>query len=239
MSQEDKRKRQRGDKQELWPDKRLKLIDVDKDDRKSPGQSLGSKATTSIRISLPPSASEVASMDLNTDDDSLPELTREITSSPDSQDTHLLDDFSQCENPSPLGPSPEPQVDQDKVQMLDDAALFSELLRSPSPTLSHTGVEYAKDDLQTRIPPQYISPADVCPSTERDPLLAHLPAEAVLDFQHENVRTKKKPRVTLHVRPRNAAPKRKVSLRLKPPKKVPKQALKPFEGTKNRSKRRV
>ena len=181
-------------------------------------------------------------MELTTDDDLLPELTHEISLSPDSEDTHSLDGFSQYENTSSIGPLPRPKVDQDKVQILDDDALLSEFLRSPSPSLSHTGMEYDKDDLQTIIPPQTIVPADVCLSTERDPHLADLAAEDVLDFQYENVQIKRKPCVTLHVRPTKAASKRKVSLRLNPPKEAPKQAPKPKSmrpGPKNRSGKRV
>lgn len=116
ISQQGKRKRQGGDKQDLWPsDKRLKLISLDKEDRKPPRQLLDPKATEALQISLSPKLSEVAFMDLTTDDDLLPELTHEISLSSDSEDTHSLDDFSQHENTLPIGPLPGPKVNQDKV----------------------------------------------------------------------------------------------------------------------------
>jgi len=244
ISQQGKRKRQSGDEQKVRPsNKRLKLITLDEEDRKPPRQSLDPKATEVIQTSILPKGSEVAFMDLTTDDDMLPELTHEISLSPDSEDNYSLDGFfSQHENSLPTCLLPGPNLDQDKVQMLDDDALFSAFLCSPSPSLSHTDVEYGKDDLQTSIPPQTIVPADVCFSTERDPHLADLAAEDALDFKHKNVQTKKKPCVTLHVRPTKAASKPKVSLRLNPPKKAPKQAPKPKSmppGSKNRSGKRV
>lgn len=243
MSQQGKRKRQGGDEHELWPsDKRLKLINLDEKDRKPPIHLVDPKATEAIQISLSPKVSEVAFMDLTTDNDLLPDLTHEISLSPDSEDTHSLDGFSQHENTLPTCLLPGPNLDQDKVQMLDDDALFSAFLRSPSPSLSHTDVEYGQDDLQTSVPPQTIVPADVCLSTERDPHLADLAAEDVLDFKHRSVQTKKKPCVTLHVHPTKAASKPKVSLRLNPPKKAPKQAPKPKSmrtGPKNPSGKRV
>ena len=165
-------------------------------------------------------------MDLTTDNDMLPELTYEISLSPNSEDTYSLDGSSQFENTLPICLLPGPNLDQDKVQMLDDDALFSVFLRSLSLSLSYTDLEYSKDGPETSIPPQTIVPADICLSTERDPYLADLAAEDVLDFKHKNVQTKKKPCMTLQVRPIKAASKPKVSLRLNPPKKAPKKASK-------------
>ena len=226
-SQQGKRKRQSVDKQELWPsDRRLKLISLDEEDRKPPKQILDPKETEAIQIPLSPKVSDVAFKDLTTDDDLLPELTHEISSTPDSEDAHLLDGFNQYKSSSLIDPLHGPKHHQDKVRMLDDDALFSEFLRSPSPSLSHNSVGYVKDDPQTSMLPQTIVPADVCQSREGDPHLADLAAEDILDFQHGNVQTKRKPHVTLHVRPAKAVIKRKVSLRLNPPKKAPKQAMK-------------
>ncbi len=77
-------------------------------------------------------------MDLTTDNDMLPELTYEISLSPNSEDTYSLDGSSQFENTLPICLLPGPNLDQDKVQMLDDDALFSVFLRSllSIPTLS-------------------------------------------------------------------------------------------------------
>ena len=239
MNQQGKRKRQDGDEQEVrLSDKRLKLITLDEQDRKPPKQSLAPKATEASQTSISPEVSEVAFMDLTADNDMLPELTHEISSlSPDSEETHSLDGFSQHENTLPTSLLPGPELDPDKVQVLADDALFSEFLRSPSPSLSQTGVDYGKDDLRTSMPPQTIVPADVCRSPERDPHLADLAAERVPDVKHKNIQTKK-PCVTLHVRPTKPASQRKVSLRLNPPKRAPKPKSN-RRGPKNRSSKRV
>ena len=172
MSQKGKRKRQGGVEQGLQlSDKRLKPIAFDEEDRKPPRQLLNPKATEAIQTSTPPEVSKVAFMDLTTDNDILPELTHEVSSlSPKSDETHSLDGFSQHENTLLTSLLPGPELDQDKVQMLADNALFSEFLRSPSPSLSQTGADYSKDDLQTSIPPQTIVPADICLSTEKTPI---------------------------------------------------------------------
>ena len=109
------------------------------------------------------------------------------------------------------------ELNPDKVQVLTDDTLFSEFLRSPSPSLSQTSTGYGNDDLQTSIPPQTIVPADICLCTKRDPHLAGLATERVPDVQYKNIQTKKKPRVTLHVRATRTVPKRKVSLRFRRP----------------------
>lgn len=81
-----------------------------------------------------------------------------------------------------------------------------------------------------------ISTAKYCshgclPYIQRD---LHLVGVATVDVKHNEVQTKKKPCVTLHVRPAKAVSKPKVSLRPNPPhkepgkapKKVPKKTLK-------------
>ena len=238
MSQKGKRKKQDGDEQEVrLSDKRLKLIPLDEEDRKPPRQLLNPKATEAIQTSTSPEVSKVAFMDLTTDDDMLPELIHEISSlSPESDEKHSLDGFSQHENTLLTSLLPGPEFDQDKVQMLADNALFSEFLRSPSPSLSQTGADYGKDDLRTSISPQTIALADVCLSSERDPHLADLATEHVPDIKHKNIQTKR-PCVTLHVRSSKTASKPKVSLRLNPPKRAPKsKSIR--RGPKNRSGKR-
>ncbi len=113
MSQERKRKRQGGDEQEVrLSDKRLKPITLDDDgDRKPPRQSLDPKAAKAIQTSLSPKVSEIAFMDLTTDEDLLPELTHEISFSPDSENTHSLDGFSQYKNTLPIGQLPGHKLD--------------------------------------------------------------------------------------------------------------------------------
>lgn len=177
-------------------------------------------------------------MDLTADDDMLPDLSHDISLlSPDTEETHSLDNFSQRENILPTSLIGEPEHDSDKVQMLADHALFSEFLRSPSPSFCPIGADYNKDDLRTNIPPQTMVPANICLSPERDPHLVDLATERVPDVTPKNTQTKR-PYVTLHVRPTKTASKPKVTLRLNPPKR----AQKPKSigrGPKNRSSKRV
>ena len=171
-------------------------------------------------------------MDLTANNDILPELSCDISLlSPNIDETHLLDSFSQQENILPTSLIGEPEFDPDKVRMLADDALFSEFLRSPSPSLCHIGADHGKDDLRT------IVPANICLSPERDPHLADLATEHIPDVKHKNIPTKR-PCVTLHVRPTKTASKPKVSLRLNPPKRTPKPKS-IGRGHKNRSSKRV
>ena len=99
ISQEGKRKRQGGDEQAVTlSNKRLKPVALDEEDRKPPRQLLDPKATEAIQTSTSPELSEVAFMDLTADDDMLPELTHEISLSPDSENAHSLEGLSQHEN---------------------------------------------------------------------------------------------------------------------------------------------
>ena len=177
-------------------------------------------------------------MDLTADGDVLPELSHNMSSlSPDTDEIHSLDSFSQQENILPTSLIGEPELDPDKAQMLADDALFSEFLRSPSPSLGYIGDGHGKDDLRTSISPQTIVPANICLSPEKDPHLADLAVERIPEVKHKNTQTKR-PCVTLHVRPTKPASKPKVSLRLNPPKRAPKpKSIR--RGPKNRSSQRV
>ena len=223
-SQKGKRKREGGDEQELRPsNKRFKPITLDDEEEpKPPGHLFDPKATDASQTSLSLETPTVSLMDLTSDNDMLPELSHDISLlSPDTDKTHSLDSFSQQENILTTNLIGEPELDQDKVQMLADDALFSEFLRSPSLSICHIGADHGTDDLRTSIPPQTLVPTDVCLSPERDPHLANLATELVLDVKHKNIQTKR-PYVTLHVRPTKTASKPKVSLRLNPPKRAPK-----------------
>lgn len=75
----------------------------------------------------------------------------------------------------------EPELNPDEVQMLADEALFSEFLRSLSPSLYYIGADYAKDDLRTSISPQTIIPIRISPR------LAEIASERVPDVRYKNV----------------------------------------------------
>ena len=223
-SQKRKRKRQGGDEHEIEPlNKHFKPITLDdEEDSNPPGHLSDPKVTDASQTSLSPETLKVSHVDLTADDDMLPELTHDISSlSPDSDETRSLDSFGQQENILPTSLTDELKLDKDKVPMLADEALFSDFLRSPSPSLCDIAADHGKDDLRTSIPPLTIIPADICLFPERDPHLAGLVAERILDVKDKNLQTKR-PCVTLHVRPTKTASKPKVSLRLNPPKRAPK-----------------
>ena len=154
--------------------------------------------------------------------------------SPDTDETYSLDSFSPQEKILPTSLMGEHELDPGKTQMLADDALFSEFLRSPSPSLCHIGVDHNRDELRTSISPQTIVPANICLSPERGPYLAVLATERVPDVKQKN-RQAKRPCVTLHVRPTKTASKPKVSLRLNPPKRLPKPKSN-RHGPKNRKR---
>lgn len=239
-SQKGKRKRQGGDEQELRSSNKCSkpITLVDEKDPKPPGHLFDPKVTDVSQTSLPLETPKASLMDWTADDDMLPKLSHDISSlSPDTNEIHSLHSFSQQENILPVNLIDEPELDQDKVQILADDALFSEFLRSPSPPLCHIGADNGKEDLQISISPQTIVPANVCFFPERDPRLVALVTEPVPDVKDQNIQTKR-PCVTLHVRPTNTAFKRKVSLRLNPPKRAPKpKSIR--RGPKNRSSKRV
>ena len=238
-SQKGERKRRGEDEQELRPSKkRFKPNTLDnEEDSKPPGNLFDARATTVSQTSLSLETPEVSVVDLTADDDILPELSHDMSSlSPDIDETHSLDSFSPQENILPTSLISEPELDPDKVQMLADDALFSEFLRSPSLSLCQTGEDHGKDDLRTSIPPQTIFLANICLFPERDPHLADLVSERVLDVKHKNVQTKR-PFVTLYVRLTETASKPKVSLLLNSPKRAPKpKSIR--HGPKNRSSKR-
>lgn len=223
-SQKGERKRQDEEEQELrLSNKRFKPNTRDDEENpKPPGHLFDPRATNISQTSRSLETPQVALVDLTADDDMLPDLSHDISLlSPDTDETHSLDNFSQRENILPTSLMGEPEHDSDKVQMLADHALFSEIVRSPSPALCHIGVDHDRDDLRTSTSPQTIVPANICLSPERDPHLAELATERVPDVTPKNTQTKR-PCVTLHVRPTKTASKPKVSLRLNPPKRAPK-----------------
>ena len=224
-----KRKRQDEDEQEVWPSgQRLKPIALSTEDRKHPRPAPTAEANRASRYCNSPEASEVAFLDLTADDEVLPELTHETSSlSPDGEEVHLPDGFSQYEYTPTTGLLPGPDLGPEKVQTLTDDALFSEFLRSPSPAVVPSGVDGGNDDFQISAPPQTINPADVCLASGSVHRLTDVAADDVLDLRHKTPQGKGKPRVTLHVRPNKSVSKPRVSLRLIPPKEASQRKAKP------------
>ena len=100
------------------------------------------KATEATPTSISLEISKVSLVDLTADDDMLPELSHHLSSlSLDTDETHSLDSFSQHQKILPTSLLGGPEFELDNAQLLADGALFSEILRSPSESLSHAGAD--------------------------------------------------------------------------------------------------
>ena len=134
-------------------------------------------------------------MDATVDDDVLPELSFD-QSTPSSN----ADKTSSLGSPSPQGiilhPHTLEELESNMAQTLDADALCSQFLRSPSPPDPHKEGEGSPVDDQVRLPPQLITPRDICLFVERDPHLAGLVDEDASTLENSHITTKK-PRITL------------------------------------------
>lgn len=185
-------------------------------DEGSSSHSLGLKAPSTPPVSL--NSFEISFMDTNIDDDVLPELSfDQSTPSANTDETCSLDGVSPQGNIS--YPHTLEELEANMAQTLNDYALCSQFLRSPSPPNSHKEGDSGAIDNQISLTQQTINPRDICLVTERDPHLAELIDENASKLETDHMQTKK-PRITLLVRHPNPAPKPKVSLRLSQPKKA-------------------
>lgn len=117
-SQKGERKRQGEDEQEPRPlNKRFKPSTLDdEEDPKPLGHLFDPRATDVSQTSLSLETPKVSLVDLTTDGDVLLELGYNMSSlSPDTDETHSLDSFSQQENILPTSLIGEPELDLDKA----------------------------------------------------------------------------------------------------------------------------
>ncbi|KAL2050471.1 hypothetical protein ABVK25_009305 [Lepraria finkii] len=116
-------------------------------------------------------------------------------------------------------------------------ALFSQYLRSRSPSyFSAQGIS-GNHDSDRGIYSQSVTPSDICLCAEEDPYLADLINQNTVKPENIPVKTNK-PRITLRIRQPQPGPKPKVLLQLSQPKQVPAQkSLR--QGIKNRRRRRT
>lgn len=151
---------------------------------------------------IPP---QMLSKDSFTDDspDKLPGLTHSDRTSPNF-DVLCLDE---------LEPEDLPETKPNKCELPspdDDIALFSQYIRSRSPSCFSTKDVENRNDKSTEL--ETTLPGDICMPIEVEPFPAH-------SIDHNAVKAKdtpkksKRPRITLRVRPPEVSPKRKILLR--------------------------
>ena len=215
-----KRKRQDGDEQELRrSNQSTRSVTTDGKHAWSPIHSLDPKDLGAFQTSFPPKPSEVSLLDTTFDDDVLPELSLyHSTSSPDTDETYSLDGVGPYGNISPTRLLEELESNTGKAQNLDDDALFSQYLRSRSPSyFSAKGI--GGNDNDGGIYLQTVTPGTICLSTEED-------LHAVDSIDQNTAKPKSipvntsKPRIILRICQPKPPPKPKLLLRLSQPKRA-------------------
>lgn len=221
-----KRKSPGSNGQDPGPSKRNKgLPKVDWSNNLSPYYSLDEEASHKSQTMPPHMIFQVPFIDLSAGDSpqDLPKLTHSGPSSPpDSDDFYLIEDFDPGKtiHQKEISDKAERSIDsgEKKDPVADDDALFSQYLRSRSPSCS--SVKGINDD--TRDGSIHSTPAG---NTSNICLFA---PEALPDpTDHNSIEPRsgapkvRKPRITLRLRQPVPRPKPKVSLRLSQPKSAP------------------
>ncbi|KAK3168429.1 hypothetical protein OEA41_004877 [Lepraria neglecta] len=154
-----KRKRQDNGEQELRLSKHSsRPVMTDGQPEWTPTHSLDPKDLGAFPISVSSKPFEVSLMDMTFDDDRLPELSPDqSTSSPDSNETCSLDGICPYDNISPTDLMEELGSKTGDAPTPDDEALFSQYLRSPSP-YSHAEDDGGTINTHISLPPPTIPP---------------------------------------------------------------------------------
>ncbi len=244
------KRRQVRDKADLRPPKRTKgPLQIKCRNEQSPDQSLDRNPPDRAQATPSPGSSEVSITPAATDDDpqDLPELTySESMSPPDTDKLHSMDDLCLSQNVLQkelhselewFPDLPETNPNEHEFQMPGEDALFSQYLRSRSPShFSAQGIG-GNDDGDGGIHSQTVTSGDICLCAEEDPHPADLIDQNTAKPEHITVKTNK-PRITLRIHQPKPGPKPKVLLRLSQPKQAP--AQRPLrQGIKNRRRRRT
>jgi len=244
-----KRKRQDGDGQELRPSKRTTgPLKINWRNEQSPDQSLDQETPDRTRSASSPGSSkasftgEVADVDPK----DLPELTySESMSPPNTEELHSIEDLCASEDVRQkelhdevewLRDLSEAKFDEDESQLPGEDSLFSQYLRSRSPScFSAKGIGSTDND--GGIHSQTVTPGDICLSTEEDFHPADLMDQNTAKPKTIPVNTSTT-RIILRIRQPKPPPKPKVLLRLSQPKRAPARRSVP-QGMKNRRRRRT
>lgn len=246
-----KRKRQDRDGQDLRPPKRTKgPLQIKWRNVQCPDQSLDRKTPDKAQATSSPESSETSTTQAATDDDDsqdLPELIHsESMSPPDTGVLHSMDDLCLSQDVLQkelhselkwLRGLPETNPDEHNPPLPGEDVLFSQYLRSRSPSCFSAQGNASNHDSNGRIYSQTITPSDIYLCAEEDPHMADLIDQNTAKPEKIPVKTTK-PRITLRMRQPTPGPKPRVLLRLSQPKQVPAQrSLRP--GIKNRRRRRT
>ena len=230
-----KRRREHGDEQDLGPLKRSNdPLQTNRSTELSSRQSLDLKTPNRIQATPLPGSSAASFTHVGTVEDAqdLPELTySESMSPPDTDELHSMDDLCLSQNVlhtelhSELGSLrdlSETKSNEHGSPLPGQDALFSQYLRSRSPSCFSAQGIGGHHNIDGGIHSQIVTPSDICLDTEEDSNPAALIDQNTAQPKNIPVMTNK-PRITLRIRQPKPGPKPKVRLRLSQPKQVPGQ----------------
>jgi len=217
-----KRQREDADGQDLRPSKRsARSVTPDGKLERSLTLSLNPPDLITLPTSISSKPSEVSFLDSRFDDDLLPELSLNLSTSPsDSDEPSSLAGIQPNGNLSTTSLMEGLGSKGVNGEVSDDDALFAQYLRSPSPAYTCAEDDRGQISNQNSIPSPNIAPRDICLTTRREPRQAGLLDDGVSKSKTNQVQAKKL-RTTLRVHHPKPAPKPQVYLRLSKPKKAP------------------
>ena len=244
-----KRKRQATDGPDPQPLKRTKgPLQIKWGNERPLNQSLNRKSSDQAKAILSPGSFKASiTQEVSNDLQDLPELTYSESMSPfDTDELQPMDDLSLSQDVLQkelhsehkwLRDLPETHTPRQKSPLPGEDALFSQYLRSRSP--SYFSTEDIGDNYNSNkgIHSQTITPTDICLGAEEDSNPAALIDQNTATLENIPVKTNK-PRITLRIRQPKPEPKPKVLLRLSQPKKAPAQ-MSVCKGIKHRRRRRT
>ena len=245
-----KRKRQDRDGQDLQPSKRSKdPLQLHWRHKQSPDLSRGRKAPDKTQATQSPGSSQTSFTHVVTDEDiqDLPELTySESMSPPDTDELHSMDDLCLSQNVLQkelqselefLSDAPEAKSDEHGSPLPGEDVLFSQYLRSRSPSCFSAQSTGGRPNIDGEIHSQTVAPSDTCLYTGEDTLPAVLIDRNTANPKNIALKTDR-PRVTLRIRSPKPGPKPKVLLRLSQPKRIQAHTV-VRQGIKDRNRRRT
>ncbi|KAK3166745.1 hypothetical protein OEA41_009870 [Lepraria neglecta] len=245
-----KRRREHGDEQDLGPSKRSNdPLRTNRSTELSSRQSLDRKSPNRIQATPSSGSSQASFTHVATDEDAqdLPDLTySESMSPPDTDGLHSMDDLCLSQNVlqkelhnelGSLRDLSETKPDEHGSPLPGKDALFSQYLRSRSPSCFSAQGIGGHHNINGGTHSQTVTPSDICLYTEEGPYPAALIDQNAAKPKNIPVMTNK-PRIILRIRQPKPGPKPKVRLRLSQPKQTPGQRS-VRQGIKNRRRQRT
>ncbi|KAK3167959.1 hypothetical protein OEA41_004405 [Lepraria neglecta] len=212
--------------QDLRPSKRTKgPLKIKWSNKLSPGHSFDRRPPDRAPAAPSPGSSEASITPTATTNDpqDLPELVySESMSPPDTDELHSVDDLCLSQNVLQkelhselkwLGDLPGTNTDEHESALPGEDALFSQYLRSRSPSYFSVQGIGGNHDSDGGIYSQTGTPGDICLCAEEDPYPADLIDQKTAKPENIPVKTNR-PRIILRIRLSKPGPKPKVLLRL-------------------------